>query len=118
MSETAKNLFEALRSEVIQLGPESEVIEIARGKTVTYYGPDFFLEIIPRRHRLDLLLSLDFGEVDDPSGIAEDRDQRNFVINATHHGGVVLFMSHLKDLESIIPLVKQSFRSVAVSAAY
>ena len=118
MSETAKSLFEALRSEVIQLGPESEVIEIAREKTVTYYGPDFFLEIIPRRHRLDLLLSLDFGEVDDPSGIAEDRDQRNFVINATHHGGVVLFMSHLKDLESIIPLVKQSFRSVAVSAAY
>ena len=117
MSETAKSLFEALRSEVIQLGPESEVIEIAREKTVTYYGPDFFLEVIPRRHRLDLLLSLDFGEVDDPSGIAEDRDQRNFVTNATHHGGVVLFMNHLKDLESIISLVKQSFRSVAISAA-
>ena len=103
--------------EIIQLASKSEVIEIAGEKTVTYYGPDFFLEIIPRKHRLDLLLSLDLGEVDDPSGRAEDMDQRNFVTNATNHGGVLLLMDDPEDLQWVMPLVQQSFASVAVSAA-
>ena len=117
MSESAKGLFEVLRSEVLQLGFESEVIEIASEKTVTYHGPDFFLEIIPRKRRLDLLLSLDFSEVDDPSGRAEDMDQRNFVTKATNHGGVLLLMDNPVDLEWVMPLLQQSFASVALQPA-
>ena len=114
MTDIAKNIFAILRPKLMQLGLGGQVIEIAERRTVTYHGPDFFLEIIPRAHRLDLLLSLDFVEIDDPSGRAEDMELRNFVPNATRTGGVLLAMSDPQDLDWVMTLVKQSFESVAL----
>jgi predicted transport protein len=70
MSTEARALFEELRKRVLAL--DSDVLELADPNSVSYYGPNFFLEVLPRRYRLALLLPLDFNEIDDPSGLARD----------------------------------------------
>ena len=64
MSEDARLLFDALRAKVLQI--DTNIIELAEQKSVSYHGPAFFLEVLPRKNRITLLLDLDFNEVDDP----------------------------------------------------
>jgi uncharacterized protein with ParB-like and HNH nuclease domain/predicted transport protein len=106
MSEEARTLFEELRSHVLAL--DSDVVELAEQKSVSYHGPEFFLEVLPRRYSLTLLLALDFNEVDDPSGLARDATQREFFINAQYEGGVSLRVGDASTIESAIPLIRQA----------
>jgi predicted transport protein len=106
MSEEARTLFEKLRSHVLTL--DSDVVELAEQKSVSYHGPEFFLEVLPRRYSLTLLLALDFNEVDDPSGLARDATQWEFFINAQHEGGVSLRVGDASTIESAIPLIRQA----------
>ena len=46
MSAESKALFEQLRAQVRAL--DSDVLEIAEAKSVSYHSPEFFLEVIPR----------------------------------------------------------------------
>ena len=62
MSEDARRLFDELRVRVLQI--DTNIIEIAEQKSISYHGPAFFLEILPRKNRITLLLDLDFNEVD------------------------------------------------------
>jgi predicted transport protein len=107
MSEEARMLFEKLRSHVLAL--DSDVLEIAEAKSVSYHGPGFFLEILPRRYSLTLLLALDYNEVDDPSGLAQDATQREFFVNARYEGGVSLRVRDESAIESAIPLIRQAY---------
>jgi predicted transport protein len=70
MSAEARALFDELRGHVLAL--DNDILELAEPKSVSYHGPGFFLEVLPRRYTLTLLLALDFNEIDDPSGIAQD----------------------------------------------
>ncbi len=62
MSDKARALFESLRHQVKEI--DDGVLEVAESKSVSYHGPVFFLEVLPRKHRLTLLLPLDFNEVE------------------------------------------------------
>jgi predicted transport protein len=106
MSIEAKALFEELRMHVLALG--TDIIELAEPKSVSYHDPGFFLEVLPRRYTLTLLLSLDFNEVDDPSGIAQDATQWKFFIHARHEGGVSLGVGDTAAIESALPLIRQA----------
>jgi predicted transport protein len=106
MSEEAKALFEKLREHILAL--DSNVLELADLNSVSYHGPEFFLEVLPRRYSLTLLLALDFNEVDDPSGRAQDAAQRTFFINARHEGGVSLSIRDADAITAAIPLVRQA----------
>ena len=88
MSAEARALFQKLRTHVLTL--DANILELAEPKSVSYHGPAFFLEILPRRYSLTLLLALDFNEIDDPSGLAQDATQWTFFIHARHEGGVSL----------------------------
>ena len=107
MSEEARALFEQLRSHVLAL--DSDMLELAEQKSVSYHGPEFFLEVLPRRYSLTLLLALDFNEVDDPSGLARDATQREFFINAQHEGGVSLRVGDASSIENAIPIIRQAY---------
>jgi predicted transport protein len=107
MSEEARVLFENLRSHILTL--DSDVLEIAEPKSVSYHAPEFFLEVLPRRYSLTLLLALDFNEIDDPSGLAQDATQREFFVNARHEGGVSLRVRDESAIESAIPLIHQAY---------
>ena len=107
MSDKAKELFDQLRDQVLDLG--GNVIEIAESKSVSYYGNDFFMEVIPRKRSLTLLLALDFNEVDDPEGIANDATERNFFFYAKHEGGVYLKLRNRADIEQVAPIIRQAY---------
>jgi predicted transport protein len=106
MNVEARALFEKLRSHIFTL--DSDVLELAEPKSVSYHSPAFFLEVLPRRYSLTLLLALDFNEVDDPSGLAQDATQREFFIHARHEGGVALSVSDERSIESAVPLIRQA----------
>jgi hypothetical protein len=66
MSAAARSLFDLLRTKVLEI--DSDIIELAERKSVSYHGPTFFLEVLPRKNRITLLLALDFNEVERPLG--------------------------------------------------
>lgn len=106
MSAEARTLFEELRARVMTL--DSDILELAEPNSVSYHGPSFFLEVLPRRYKLTLLLALDFNEVDDPSGLAKDATEKKFFVHARHEGGVSLSVWNTADIESAVPLIRQA----------
>ena len=106
MSEPARALFEALRGRMLNVDPDAT--EMAESKSVSYHGPGFFLEVLPRKRCLTLLLPLDFNEVQDVAGIASDATQWNFITNAQYAGGVLLNVHSQADLELALPVIRQA----------
>ena len=104
MTRKARALFEQLRAVVLDL--ESDIIEIAESRSVSYHAPDFFLEVLPRKFSINLLLALDFNEVEDPHGIAEDTSQRKFFIYAQYEGGVNIPIWSANDIEISLPIIR------------
>jgi predicted transport protein len=106
MSVVARRLFDLLRTKVQEI--DSDIIELAERKSVSYHGPAFFLEVLPRKNRITLLLNLDFNEVDDPSGIAEDASEYKFFANAEYEGGVHFSIWAPEQIENALPLLRQA----------
>jgi predicted transport protein len=107
MSIRAKELFEHLRANVLAL--TTTVVELAEQQSISYHAPGFFLEVLPRKHGLNLLLPLDFNEVDDPTGIARDATEWKFLVHAQHEGGVSLSISGVEDIDRALPMIRQAF---------
>ena len=63
----ARTLLDQLRPQILALG--TDVVELCGPKSITFRVYDFFVEVIPRKYRLLLLLNLDFADCNDPSGI-------------------------------------------------
>lgn len=83
-------------------------IELAEKNSVSYHSPGFFLEVLPRKHRLLLLLPLDYNEVVDPTGIAGDATEWKFLTYANYEGGVTLNIGEPGDIENALPIIRQS----------
>lgn len=113
MTSKARDLFELLRTEVKEL--DDNIIEMAEEKSVSYHAPDFFMEVLPRKHRLSVLLALEFGEIDDPTGIAKDAAERDFFVNAVYDGGVNLLIKTAPDIDRAMPLIRQAHASASAS---
>jgi len=110
MSPRTRELFNVLSEEVKGLG---EVIEIAESRSVSYHAPDFFLEVLPRKYELVLLLRLDFNEVDDPDEIAEDAGEWKYIRNAKYDGGVVVHVGERDHIDAAVRMVRQALNMPA-----
>jgi predicted transport protein len=106
MSTAARGLFDLLRAKVLEI--DGDIIELAEGKSVSYHGPTFFLEVLPRKNRITLLLALDFNEADDASGFVQDASQHKFFVNAEYEGGVHCAIWGPEDIEKAIPIIRQA----------
>ncbi|MBT7061979.1 MAG: DUF262 domain-containing protein [Lentisphaerae bacterium] len=106
MTDKAGELAELLRVEVKALG--SDVHEIAEPKSISYHGPHFFLELLPRKHQINLLLPLAFNEIDDPHDIAQDATQWKFFFHAKYGGGVLVSVAEEDDIPHALPLIQQA----------
>ena len=107
MTEEARVLFEQLRAVVLEI--DSDIIEIAEEpNSVSYHGPEFFLEVLPRKDWINLLLALDFNEAKDPHGIAEDASQRKFFFYARYEGGVNIPIWSTDTIERALPIIRQA----------
>ena len=107
MSTVARSLFDELRKHILAMG--GHVLELAEAKTVSYHGPDFFIEVLPRKRRLVLLLPLEFNEIDDAHGIASDATEWKFFFYAKYEGGVSVRIDEKKQIEQALPIIKQAF---------
>jgi uncharacterized protein with ParB-like and HNH nuclease domain/predicted transport protein len=106
MTAMARSLFDLLRAKVTDI--DSDIIELAEGKSVSYHGPAFFLEVLPRKNHITLVLDLDFNEVEDPSGAAKDATEYKFFVNAKHEGGVFFSIWSPEDIEKTLPAIRQA----------
>ncbi|MBI1353376.1 MAG: DUF262 domain-containing protein [Acidobacteria bacterium] len=106
MTDAARKLFDQLRTAVLEV--DSEIIELAEPHSVSYHGPEFFLEIIPRKNKLTLLLALDFNEVDDPHSVAQDASDFKFFVHAQYDGGVFVSVSVPEDVAKALPVIQQA----------
>jgi predicted transport protein len=106
MTSVARNLFEQIRTQITEM--DGEIVELAEPHSVSYHGPDFFLEVLPRADRINLLLPFDFSEVEDPHGIAKDASERKFFVNARYAGGVYIPVWSADDIEKAIPMIRQA----------
>lgn len=107
---TAKQLFDAIQPQIQALG--SDVVELPNDRSVIYRVFDFFVEIIPRKQRLILLLNLDFAECEDSSDKSEDATQYAFIIGAMESGGVIYTLESLNDIPAAINVVRQAYERV------
>lgn len=105
MSAKARAVFDQLRLRIMEMG--EAIIEVPEKYSISYHGPSFFLEVLPRKHRLSLLLALEFNEIDDPLGISKDASQKKFFVNAVHGGGVYVSIREITDIDAAMPLVRQ-----------
>jgi predicted transport protein len=101
-----RSLFEVLRARVKAL--DSGILELAEPHSISYHGPAFFLEVLPRRYKLTLLLALDFNEVDDPLGFAKNASERKFFVHARPEGGVSATIWDKIAIENALPLIRQA----------
>ena len=106
MTGRAKELFKELRPEILSI--DTEIIELAEDKSVSYHGPAFFVEVIPRVHGFSLLLPLAFNEVADYGSIAEDTAQWKFIVNAAYDGGVLVSVSDSDGVKAALPLIRHA----------
>jgi uncharacterized protein with ParB-like and HNH nuclease domain/predicted transport protein len=107
----ARKLFDALRPQLQALG--ADVVELCTAASVTYRVYDFFVEVIPRRYRLTLLVNLAFEDCSDPSGKARNATEAAFVINATESGGVLYDIKDAADIPAAINIARQGYVSIA-----
>lgn len=110
LDETAKKFLEALMSQIRVLG--TDVVELPNDRSVIYRVFDFFVEIIPRKQRLSLLLNIDFADCEDPSGNARDATELAFIIGATEIGGVLYNLDSEIDVPAAINVVRQAYERV------
>lgn len=104
-------LFDLLRSEILALG--DDVVELCGESSITYRVYEFFVDVIPKKNRLSLVLNLDFDECDDPSQRAVDATSFAFIIHASENGGVVFRVEEPAHIGPAIHLVRQAFEKVS-----
>jgi predicted transport protein len=107
----SKALFEKLRPQILELG--EDVIELCGPKSITYRVYDFFLEIIPRKRRLTLVLNLDYEECDDPTDSAVDATAYAFIIYASESGGVLFPVRELSQVGAAMHIIRQAYEKVS-----
>lgn len=105
--DVARNLYVLLRDQISSLG--EGVAELPSRRSVIYRVYDFFVEVLPRANKLALVLNLDFTDIDDPSGNAEDATQYAFITGANEKGGVIFFVNSTSDITSAMQLIRQAY---------
>lgn len=96
-------LFETLRKRILNLDPS--VREEFKKFYIAYKTTTNFVDIVPQRSRLRLLLNLKFSQIQDPKGICRDVSE----IGRWGNGEVEVGLSSPEELEDIMHLICQAF---------
>ncbi len=97
------DLFDAIRKQLLNL--DLSVVEEFKKRYVAYKTTTNFVDIVPQRSRLLLLLNMGFEEINDPKGLCRD------VSNVGHwgNGDVEVSFSSLARINDVMFLVRQAF---------
>jgi predicted transport protein len=111
MTDEAKSLFAALRGRIRTDFPE--VIEMPETRSVSYHDPEFFLEVIPRKRGLGLLVGIDYNEVEGADETVRDTANYSFVMHASYQGGVLIKLRDQGQLEQAMRVIAQAHTLVS-----
>ena len=106
MSDHARELFHLVSEQTRKLG--GGVVEIAERHSVSYHAPEFFMEVLPRKYRLVLLLSPEVAEIEDDERIAMDATRWKYFRGSRYRGGVALYVDEPGDIDRAMRLVLQA----------
>jgi predicted transport protein len=95
----------------------ADVVELCGPKSVTYRVYDFFLEIIPRKKRVLLMLNMDYDECEDPTQRAEDATTWAFIRYASEASGVLYTVEATTHIAPAMHLVRQAYEKVSARCA-
>jgi len=107
----SKAVFELLRPQIVALG--DDVVELCGPRSVSYRVFDFFVEVIPRKHRLLMVLNLEYEECDDPTQRVIDATQYAFIPNASENGGVLFSLETNSHVAAAMHVVRQAYEKVS-----
>ena len=103
-------MFDLIRPKILELG--DEVHELGQSRSVVYRVQDFFVELVPRKGRLSLMLNLDLSDLDDTYEGAEDVTGYSFITNATERGGTMFNLNNESRLQDAVKLVHMAYQKV------
>ena len=116
MTLVARTLYSQIKLELDILIPG--LIELPEQKTVGYFAPDFFMELVPRKHSIQLLLTQSFNEIQDPLGIARNAADYTFIVGSSHfsshQGGVLVVIENEDAIDGAMKMVLQSFEATKI----
>ena len=97
-----RSLFDAFRMEVLALDPcvSEEFLKLY----VAYKAETNFVDVVPQAKQFRLTLNMQFHELDDPRGLAEDVTN----IGQWGNGDVRVELSHAGELPYVMSLVRQA----------
>jgi len=114
MTADSRSLYEKLTERIHTEIPE--LIELAESKSVSYFAPDFFMELVPRKYSILLVLSQKISEIQTPETFVEDAATYTFVMNSSHfsphQSGVIVSVDNEEMFDSVMPLIHQSVEAV------
>lgn len=97
------DLFNQFRKRVLNL--DSSVTEEILKLYIAYKSVTNFVDVVPQKSRLLLLINLKFNEIDDPKGLC--RDVTN--LGKWGNGDVEVSLSSEGQLDDVMYLIRQSF---------
>ncbi|MBX9792480.1 MAG: DUF262 domain-containing protein [Pirellulales bacterium] len=102
LNSPTRELFEALRTEVIKLDPcvSEEFLKLY----VAYKAETNFVDVVPQAKQLRLSLNIDFSEIDDPRGLCKDVSG----LGRWGNGDVEVRLSEIAELPYVVGLIRQS----------
>ena len=107
MSSVARRLFQRLDEDVRGLG--ALIVTVERRSTCYYVGANLILEMLPQRWGVRLLLDIEYSEVDDAEGLAQDANDWKFIPNAAYGDwGVLMDVGREEQIDTAIALVRQA----------
>lgn len=90
----------------------SDVSEVYHQDSITYHRMEYFVEVIPRANRLEMLFNMDFADCKDDTGRAMDATERSALWHATESGGVSLYVDTLEQIADAISIAKQAYDAI------
>ena len=102
-SKEVRELFEALRKEIIAIDPvvNEEILK----RYIAYKAETNFVDIVPLSKNLKLTLNMPFSDINDPKGICMDVTD----LGRWGNGDIQVTLSNVEDIPYIMGLVRQSF---------
>lgn len=114
MRASVRKLLYSIRDSVRELG---ESIEIVERRSLSYYDAetaDFLAETLPMARSVRILLPIDFEEVHDPDGVAQDVTAWKFLPNVIHRDcGVFMDVWGEASIPKAVALIRQAFNMAA-----
>ena len=113
MTAESRSLFEILAPRIREV--DGGIIEVAHGASVAYHAADgdFFVEVLPRKTKLMLLLNLEFGECTYRDDFVLDATEVKFFVRAEHEGGVYYRFKTAEQLDGALRLIREAHELAA-----